>query len=1103
MNSDSGKSKILNIFNKKNSKTIKSELDNLDNNNYNSASKNNSKNDLLFINQKKFLNIDCLKKKNSINILGYSSPIEEEIEKISEELELPKRHRIEIDNKKLIFQTDIDISTIDKLLQDDNIKFTKGNEIHFFDIIIFILKKINKRFAENEILKIYFLKNEKLVAMFKPLNVNINDMMRKLVSQIKYEKKLKDNILFKEGDKGDKFYIILKGEVGILIQQEKIFNCTPIEYLKYLMILFLYTEKSLISKMIYSNRDIINYDDKCFFSIMDAFKYYHFYKNFTPINTEYRDVIDFIHVEARICKFLHRKNDCSPEESFHLLEISNFLGEELYNFYIRIIENIQKVFYTEIASNLIRKETSNINNINNPANVSDFILHLKSHEQEGNKYKSEEFLEKLYNINEFSNYLIRACTVNEYIQRLNGEEILKLIRKDSKNFIVKLFEDKINYKYYNYFEVNHLKDGNIFGELALINPSKKRTATVIIKDDCHLGVLNKEAYDLSIKNAQDKLRIRNLLFFTNGPIFNGIANNFFLNNYFYRFKKKLYNSGDMLFHRGEKRNKIIFIVNGELQLSAKLTLRKVTDIIKYLIKGKSYDDGGLSKNYCKENIKFKRFYEENIKNFRLYVLKDKEIAGLDDMTENNIYLFDCKCVSLEPTEVYELEYKIFEEASEDNSVKRNNDYYVSIKKEFLLHRLYGIRDSIAKNEYNRIKAFFFNLNLDDILKNEEKKSNKINNNNNNDIKNRTLNNFYSLNNTTFKKIFQNSDDFQNINNNAIFNNTIFSNTNINNTIKNNNLNKKFPPVNYARKLSSYKEIKNKYQNQNKNYFNKVLKTDNDEINTNANNANIKILFSSKKSKNINNKNGLLLLKEKKIQSCKKNNINFKLIKNDTNNNKIRASSTRKNNYNNIIIKNNNSNNIDKIDNIDNFVSINLKNKKLIKHIKNKLMNKIIKQNKKNNMPSSKILLKEFTKIYIEPNKIPYQKRRFIFNNQKIFAPLLKNKKSIEKKFINETIKYQINNNNNKEGLLKKIIYNKSDEEIEKTESSNRKKRYTTTYTLLSSKNKKSNKYKNKMIEENYKDIFFIDCLCLDKWEEKKNKTPGKEKGKLRGKKLIQ
>ena len=41
------------------------------------------------------------------------------------------------------------------------------------------------------------------------------------------------------------------------------------------------------------------------------------------------------------------------------------------------------------------------------------------------------------------------------------------------------------------------------------------------------------------------------------------------------------------------------------------------------------------------------------------------------------------------------------------------------------------------------------------------------------------------------------------------------------------------------------------------------------------------------------------------------------------------------------------------------------------------------------------------------------------------------------------------------------------------------------------------------MEENYKNIFFIDCLCLDNWEEKKNKTPGKEKAKLRGKKIIQ
>ena len=233
-----------------------------------------------------------------------------------------------------------------------------------------------------------------------------------------------------------------------------------------------------------------------------------------------------------------------------------------------------------------------------------------------------------------------------------------MILKDEENATIKIYEDKNIYKYYSYFEVNKLKDGNIFGELALINPSKKRTATVIIREDCHLGVLNKESYDISIKNAQHKLRVRNLAFFINGPIFNGIANNYFLKNYFFRFKKKVFKSGEVLFHRGEIRTKIFFIINGELQLNAKMTLKKLTEIINYLSDGKKIDDGGLSKKYCRESFQFKRFYEDIKKTFRLYVLKDKEICGLDDMTENNIYLFDCVCVSLEPTEVYELDYKI-------------------------------------------------------------------------------------------------------------------------------------------------------------------------------------------------------------------------------------------------------------------------------------------------------------------------------------------------------------------------------------------------------------------------------------------------------------
>ena len=544
--------------------------------------------------------------------------------------------------------------------------------------------------------------------MFKPLNVSINDMMGKLVGHIKYEKKLKDNILFKEGDKGDKFYIILKGEVGILIQQERIIKCTPIEFLKFLMFLYLYQEKSLLNKMISINRELLNFDNRCFMTLMDTFKYYYFFKELSVLRS-YRDVIEFVRVEMKICKYLKKKNDYLPEECFHTLDLSYLLAEELFNFYCRVIDNIQIFFWTDVGI-INNKETKyKGSNINNPTNLTEFNLYIKTHEQDEGKFRTEAFFEKLNSINEISNNYIRSCNVNDYIQRVNGEDVLNLIRNDDKNFLLKMYEEKKKYRYYRYIEVNQLKDGNIFGELALINPSKKRTATVIIREDCHLGVLNKEGYDISIKNAQDKLRIRNLLFFINGPIFNGIPNNYFLNNYFFRFKKRFYNTGELLFHRGEIRTKVIFIINGELQLSSKMTLKKVSEIIQYLSKGIQLDDGGLSQQYCKESLEFKKFYEEVKKNFRLYVLKDKEIAGLDDMAENNVYLFDCTCVSLEPTEVYELDYKIFEEAAEDISVKRNNDEYVSKKKEILVNRLYGQRDSIAKNEYNRIKAFFLNI----------------------------------------------------------------------------------------------------------------------------------------------------------------------------------------------------------------------------------------------------------------------------------------------------------------------------------------------------------------------------------------------------------
>ena len=977
-----------------------------------------------------------LKRQKSI----YSNPLEDAIDTISNELKLFKRKNKEIENNKLIYRTDDDLFMIEKLLREDNLKSKKGEEIYFIDIICYILKKSNKKVQENEILKIFFLKIEKLVAMFKPLNISMNEMMGRLVEHIKYEQKSKDKILFKEGDKGDKFYIILKGEVGILIQKERSINCTPLEYLKYLIVIYLHQEKIMAYKMITNNRENLRFDDKCFFTLMDVFKFYHFFKDFSQNKRYYSDVIEFIRNEKRVCNYLHKKNEFHPEECFHTLDLSNLLAEELFKFYCRIIDNIQNVFVTDIGN----PNNNQNKHINNPTNLYEFSQYINLNEKNESKFTIKELFEKINSFNEVSYNSIYSCNVNKYIERSDCEEILKLISSDSKNFFVKLYEEKINYKYYNYIEVNHLNDGNIFGELALINPSKRRTATVLIKEDCHLGVLNKESYDISIKTAQDKERLRKLLFFTNGPIFNGIANTFFLNNYFFRFKKRIYHSGEVLFNRGEIRTKIFFIINGELQLSGKMTLKKLTDIIIYLNEGRCIDDGGLSKNFCKENLEFKKIYEGNKKIFRFYALKDREIAGLNDMTENNRYIFDCICNSLHPTEVYELDFKIFEEAYLDCSVNRNTDEYVLRKKEILSNRLYKQRDSIAKNEFYRLKDSCLNI---DIIRNDIENNKGIENN----IK--TYNNFFPLTNTTFhKKIFSFVEEY-------LPSKSIFNYTNISTSYDNNN--SKFPPLNNTRVLSAYSKNNNSKGLKNE----KIEKNDyflkNNKINLND-------LNQKQKDKN------LILLQ-----------INEENNKNDKKEDSIK------------IMKTNRSDNMARIGTFGAYNNNNAKNNNLSLPKKQKLtkiFNPKIKKIKKFVTPSSKDLMREFTKKYIEPIKIPSNKRRFIFNNMKIFEPLLNDNFRKRNKYIDMTLKIEkessLKDENNKDNNIKEITKINNFNRTDNNKSSNQKMVNIPAKKIFTG------------MKENYEDIFLIDCLCLDKWEEKTNKNNRIKKAKLRGKKLI-
>ena len=612
-------------------------------------------------------------------------------------------------------------------------------------------------------------------------------------------------------------------------------------------------------------------------------------------------------------------------------------------------------------------------------------------------------------------------------------------------------------KYFNYLEVNQLRDKNIFGELALINPNQKRTATIIMKENCHFGVLDKESYEISIKTAQEKSRTRNLLYFTNGFLFKGLTNNYFLNNYFFRFKKKIYNSGEYLFRRGEQRTKLFFIINGELQLGGKMTLKKISEIIRWLQGETGWDDGGVIVKHCKESVDFRKFYEEAQNYFRFYVLKKKEIAGLDDMTEDGIFLFDCVANSLEPTEVYEFDYSIYETCLKEKIVQINNDNYVSTKKKLLIDRLYKQRDSIANNEFSRIKIY--------ILNNENLKNNEIKRNM--DVKNKKekyKKNCFSLNNTFFNKnIFSSIED---------------NKTNTNNINNDNNyLARKLPTLYTTGNFNNIKGPKSKL----KLY---LERTEYNEANT-LNQQNSK---SFRKSMDLNQTNSKSF--RKSIESNYSTNINFNplLVKFEKNSQKREKSIA-------CLLKSENIN-LSKI-----AFYLNKNNISLPKFKRNSVMNNEQKPNLKFNKSSNK----KQNETIIESNNIKDFKKKFVFNNQKIFSLLL-NSKDLDsnKNSINYTLQSEQNLIKDYENKRENLINEKFkvvNTEIKDSNKMKRNKRKTMLSLGYDNDIKKS-KYLKSLVDENYKKIFLIDCLCLDNWEEKNNKYKKKIKAKLKGKKIT-
>ena len=967
------------------------------------------------------------------------NPMDELILKLTRDLKLLKTRDI------------IDEKIIEKLfLEKEKQCIIKGQKILLVEVVFHSLKKNKKNENDLLILKLFFMRMEKFISLLLPLKVNISDLLVKLMHNMKCEKKLKDNILFRMGDIGQKLYILLKGVVSIVIKKEKIIQCTPFEYIKFLIILHLYQENNYLMEIILKNKNNINIEEEAISNFFLVFKIFYFLKQNNRLTENYKSIFDFVQEDLKFKKFFENKFNFSPIMALEILNFSRQAVEQLYEFYSRRIkymnENLKLGLRgSEIFANFIKRQINN-SGIIKPESQQELLVYLKPYDEGKKSFKNEEdYYQKILSVNEISSNKIMKTTVDNYIKHLDSDSILDDIRIDHENIKYKIpkkdiiIQESRAIKTYEFFEINELNDGSIFGELALTNPNSKRTATIITKADCYFGTIVKQYYDLSFRAAQEKSQSRNISFFTRTLIFQGISASIFLNKFYYSFKKRTYKKGDILFKKGEERKVVIFIIKGELEISTTMTLKEMNDLIILfggILNEKYLTD--LLNSYEELNI----YYTKKKFKIKLCVLKDKEIAGFDDMSINNINMFDCICSSADKTELYELDYSHIREAKKFEKIVNNINTFVNLKRKVFIKRLLEQRNTIIINEVEKIRKIRKNLK-------EPKKSISLSARNNKYFLSTSKNDIISNNQMILSYRQKQKEEYYNLfsrKNTKSLTKKLLSNSSFKSNIETKTGSKKkeedidqiltsFKYGNIDNKVIIDSRIRNKiFKKKNKENIkdNKEDRKNNDKIGFEHNLLKIKKSFFSR--------NPILL-----------DNINTK----DT---KVKLfSKTSKPYIDNIYVSRTQKN----------IIPISKKNK-----------------NKKFKGVLSPLKMKECHKNFTEKRNKIYIKN-FYYEHQKIFRSLL----DID----NETVKEYLKTSNSTQKKIKvsntqtdlSAQMKEQDDKISKN-NFNQESNKTSRKQKINVSIYNSNKIEEKM-KRNQKENF-VDFLCLDNWEEKENFT---------------
>ena len=770
----------------------------------------------------------------------------------------------------------------DKQTQNIKIKLTPINNQTIQYILSLKLRTPNMLTILRE-----FLSNMKFLSVSTD-DENRNKLLYSLSFCLKMEKKSQGTIIFRYGNKGTRFYIVLGGEVSVLILRESTVEMTFLNYIRYLLFLKVLKEDELAKKIISANpkstfrlaeKDIDIYYDNIVSFIN---KYY------TIVYLNESDIIEYNKNES------NNKNNIESdglEDPKGLYDYNNNLifesikNKKITKHYTLEGENKLKSSLLQLkAKNSLLlniddnkenqnsdsdKNSENSNSINeekkepSEKNVDNIKLvkfdKIKKPDEDskekdiskeekpmGIKYKATKKIPNYLeldictfgpnDISRLVNFVIKGLetfysktnkvhNVEEYIRNCAVHPSLKLCDKYTKKEKLTVFQ---------YFEITKKKEGDIFGELALQHNDNKRTGTMIATKDLVLGYLSKNDYNNCLRGVEMKKRKIEVNFIMSFSLFDEMNWVNFEKTYFNFLKKENLTSGQVIINQNEKFENIYFIMEGQIEITTNLTFMEISTILKQKnkkIKNKkkknreneennkqkicsidnNYDNYENNTVQYNSNYYYNRKYMmnsnekdfnemtnkkdrtfnkkkytfltkkqikelEDLKCFRLCVIDNKDILGLDDICLNEGVSFVKAICTSSNAVVFSLKKSILDELKRKNSEIEKNLKNITIQREkIMIERLKLTSQhmfSIVKKNKVNMKEVHKDVEILDIKNKDHRVRSAIYSKYipkiNIELSN-TISSNYKSNSNTIKNLFKKGYDLKKLENNESIN----------------------------------------------------------------------------------------------------------------------------------------------------------------------------------------------------------------------------------------------------------------------------------------------------------------------------------------------